>query len=92
MPNTKQFTIIRPILIAILVVLWSVTLSATFFNMGVEHQEEVQEEIERHIEDDDKPNAIKFIWNDDEESIPTDGSLVRIEFTDENNVYLEPIN
>jgi len=33
-------------------------------------------------------NGIKFIWNDDEESIPKDGSLIVIEFTDENNVYI----
>ena len=35
-------------------------------------------------------NSIKFIWNDDEESIPVDGSLIRLEFTDENNVYIGP--
>lgn len=33
---------------------------------------------------------IKFIWNDDEESIPKDGSLVLIEFTDEDVVYIGP--
>jgi hypothetical protein len=35
-------------------------------------------------------NSIKFIWNDVEESIPVDGSLIRLEFTDENNVYIGP--
>ena len=35
-------------------------------------------------------NSIQFIWNDDEESIPADGSLIRLEFTDENNVYIGP--
>lgn len=35
-------------------------------------------------------NNIQFIWNDDEESIPADGSLIRLEFTDENNVYIGP--
>ena len=35
-------------------------------------------------------NDIQFIWNDDEESIPVDGSLIRLEFTDENNVYIGP--
>lgn len=34
---------------------------------------------------------IKFIWNDDEESIPTDGSLIKIEFSDKNIIYLCPI-
>ena len=36
-------------------------------------------------------NEIQFIWNDDEESIPKDGSLIRIEMTDENTVYIGPI-
>lgn len=35
-------------------------------------------------------NGIIFVWNDDEESIPKDGSLIRIEFTDENTVYIGP--
>ena len=37
-------------------------------------------------------NSIKFIWNDDEESIPVDGSLIRLEFTNKNNVYIGPAN
>ena len=32
----------------------------------------------------------EFVWNDDEESIPTDGSLVRIEFTEGNTIYIGP--
>ena len=35
-------------------------------------------------------NSIKFIWNDDEESIPIDGSLIKLEFTDGNDVYIGP--
>lgn len=35
-------------------------------------------------------NNIQFIWNDDEESMPADGSLIRLEFTDENNAYIGP--
>lgn len=38
----------------------------------------------------DDNNGIHFIWNDDEESIPQDGELIKIEFTDENTVYLTP--
>lgn len=38
-----------------------------------------------------KNNEIEFIWNDDEESIPADGSIIRIEHTDENTVYIGPI-
>ena len=33
---------------------------------------------------------IVFVWNDDEESIPIDGSLITLEFTDENTVYIGP--
>lgn len=33
-------------------------------------------------------NKIEFIWNDDLESLPEDGSLIVIEATDENQVYL----
>lgn len=44
-----------------------------------------------HTTKDDLNNEIQFIWNDDEESIPKDGSLIQIEMTDENNVYIGPI-
>lgn len=37
-----------------------------------------------------KSNEIEFIWNDTEESIPMDGELIKIEFTDENTVYIGP--
>ena len=40
-----------------------------------------------HIEYD---NSIQFVWNDVEESIPMDGSLITLEFTDENYVYIGP--
>lgn len=36
-------------------------------------------------------NSIKFVWNDDEESIPKDGSPILLEFTDENTVYIGPL-
>lgn len=36
----------------------------------------------------DKDSGIQFIWNDDEESIPPDGSLIVIEQTDENKVFI----
>lgn len=35
--------------------------------------------------------GITFIWNDDEESIPVNGSLIQLEFTDENTVYIGPV-
>jgi len=31
-----------------------------------------------------------FIWNDDEESIPMDGELIRIEFTKDSVIYIGP--
>lgn len=40
-----------------------------------------------HIEFD---HSIQFVWNDVEESIPMDGSLITLEFTDENTVYIGP--
>ena len=46
-----------------------------------------------HITFDNKANhnnGIEFIWNDDEESIPPDGSLITLEQTDENTVYIGP--
>jgi len=43
-----------------------------------------------HIEFDNTNNGIHFIWNDDEESIPKDGSLIKLEHTDENTVYIGP--
>ena len=33
---------------------------------------------------------IEFIWNDDEESIPADGSLIKVEFSEGNTIYLGP--
>ena len=39
---------------------------------------------------DKADNEIHFIWNDDEESIPKDGSLITLEYTDENTVYIGP--
>lgn len=36
-------------------------------------------------------NYIKFMWTDTEASIPKDGSLIRIKYTDENTIYIGPI-
>jgi hypothetical protein len=46
----------------------------------------------KHTSSKQEDTSIKFIWNDVEESIPVDGSLIRLEFTDENNVYIGPAN
>jgi hypothetical protein len=39
-----------------------------------------------------KDNSIKFVWNYNEQSIPSDGELIKIEATDENTIYIGPIN
>lgn len=36
-------------------------------------------------------NGITFIWNDDEESIPVDGTPIMLEYTDKNTVYIGPL-
>lgn len=49
-------------------------------------------DILQNIEDKPNPNNnIIFIWNDDEESIPQDGSLIVIEKTVEDTVYIGPL-
>lgn len=40
---------------------------------------------QREYEADPSP---VIIWNDDTESIPTDGELVRIEFTQNDTIYI----
>lgn len=40
-----------------------------------------------YLKDYDKT---KFVWNDTDESIPRDGSLVKIEFTKDSIIYLQP--
>jgi len=42
---------------------------------------------------EDKPNqnnGIEFVWNDDEESIPMDNTLIRLEFTKNDTIYIGP--
>lgn len=40
------------------------------------------------IEDD----CIHIVWNDDEESIPTVGTLVEVEYIDSGCVYIGPVD
>jgi hypothetical protein len=35
-------------------------------------------------------NEINFIWNDDYESIPKDDSLIRLEFTKGDTIFIGP--
>lgn len=60
------------------------------YNLGKSDARIEQEILERHIENATTDNSIKFIWNDDEESIPANDSLIKIEYIDENNVYIGP--
>ena len=39
-------------------------------------------------EPENEPKEMVFVWNDDQESIPMDGSKVVIEFTEGNVIYL----
>ena len=41
----------------------------------------------RELEADNSP---VIIWNDDTESIPTDGELIRIEMTQNDTIYIGP--
>ena len=43
----------------------------------------------RELEADNSP---VIIWNDDTESIPADGELVRIEMTQNDTIYIGPNN
>ena len=54
------------------------------------HQHVKQEKFiaENCIEDE----CIHIVWNDDEESIPTVGSLVEVEHIDAGCVYIGPVN
>lgn len=45
--------------------------------------------MKKNKENDD---VIHFVWNDDIESIPADGELIKIKYTDENTVYIGPIS
>ena len=52
---------------------------------------EIEDKIEQMLQDKvQQTPEINFIWNDDEESIPRDGSLIRLEFTDSTGVYIGP--
>ena len=47
-----------------------------------------REELLRQEVSELKNQGNTFIWNDDWESIPADGSLVRIEFTENDTIYI----
>jgi len=65
-----------------------IVLLTTAFALGTLYEYTSSKPKNSSIKQED--NSIKFIWNDVEESIPVDGSLIRLEFTDENNVYIGP--
>jgi hypothetical protein len=49
---------------------------------------EIENRIERNRQQGD---AIQFIWIGDEQSIPDEDGLVRVEMIDENTVYLTSV-
>ena len=59
--------------------------SGVMVTLSVSNYLHAQAELERN------ETKTEFVWNDDEESIPTDGSLVRIEFTEGNTIYIGPV-
>lgn len=50
----------------------------------------VQTNIDLSLKLNKVTTSSKFIWNDDEESIPTDGSLIKLEFTNSEGIYIGP--
>jgi hypothetical protein len=73
------------------------------FNLGLGNQiekchtkitklETEKDSINQVIAKYDYNNGIHFIWNDDEESIPKDGQPIKIEFTDQDVIYIGPLN
>ena len=45
---------------------------------------------ERAIKAESIPNHPVFIWNDDLESIPMDNSTIKLEFTQNDTIYIGP--
>lgn len=66
-----------------------ITTCLLSYDLGVKDAELKQEILESHIENG-TDNSIKFIWNDDIESLPTDGSPILIEFTSKDTIYIGP--
>lgn len=43
----------------------------------------------KQVEYEDDPSPV-IIWNDDTESIPADGELIRLEMTQNDTIYIGP--
>jgi hypothetical protein len=67
-----------------------ITLAALSFFGGVVVTLAISNYFYAQAELERNETKTEFVWNDDEESIPTDGSLVRIEFTEGNTIYIGP--
>jgi hypothetical protein len=65
-------------------------VSVLSYNLGRTDAELRQEIIERHIQNAGDDNAIKFIWNNTADTMLIEGALIKIDFIDENTVYLVP--
>jgi hypothetical protein len=80
------------LILLVVAIIASISLTLSFgYDLGFKDAEMRQEIIERHIENGDDNNKIQFLWNDDEESIPAEGSLIKIEGFDENIVLIGPV-
>jgi hypothetical protein len=80
------------LILLVVAIIASISLTLSFgYDLGFKDAEMRQEIIERHIENGDDNNNIQFLWNDDEESIPDEGSLIKIEGFDENIVLIGPV-
>lgn len=60
-----------------------ISLLVLFISVHLYMDEIKQKELNEHT---------RFIWNDDEESIPMDGELIRLEFTKDSIIYIGPKN
>ena len=60
-----------------------ISLLVLFISVHLYMDEIKQKELNEHR---------RFIWNDDEESIPMDGELIRLEFTKDSIIYIGPKN
>lgn len=60
-----------------------ISLLVLFISVHIYMDEIKQKELNEHT---------RFIWNDDEESIPMDGELIRLEFTKDSIIYIGPKN
>ena len=45
-----------------------------------------------NVKEEPLEEQLVFIWNDDHESIPVDGTQILLEFTSNDTIYIGPLN